>query len=238
MKKVLACLLTIAIFGVAGFVLAKSVSSKTPPGLDNKPPLEKIIFIHYRKGAKPPDVGKGKGGPACYGFLAKGAKLKGVESLTIHPDLDSTAIVNSAAEWNAHTSTVLFGGYSTDPTANWDSDAPDGRNELLFGNYPDADVIAITVVWGYFSVPPAYRQILEFDVMFDTDWTWGDATIDPGKMDLQNIATHELGHGVGLNDVYQTDCSLVTMYGYSDYGDTGKRTLEAPDIKGLLTLYP
>jgi len=57
-------------------------------------------------------------------------------------------------------------------------------------------------------------------------------------MDLQNIATHEFGHGVGLNDVYQTDCSLVTMYGYSDYGETQKRTLEPPDINGLLTLYP
>ena len=74
--------------------------------------------------------------------------------------------------------------------------------------------------------------------MFDTDWTWGDAIIDLTKMDLQNIATHELGHGVGLGDVYDTVCSAVTMYGYSDYGEIQKRTLEQPDIKGLLTLYP
>ncbi|PJA83788.1 MAG: peptidase M10A and M12B matrixin and adamalysin, partial [Candidatus Nealsonbacteria bacterium CG_4_9_14_3_um_filter_37_29] len=55
--------------------------------------------------------------------------------------------------------------------------------------------------------------------------------------DLQNIATHELGHGVGLGDVYETACSEVTMYGYSNYGETQKRTLEAPDITGLQTLY-
>jgi len=41
-----------------------------------------------------------------------------------------------------------------------------------------------------------------------------------------------------LADVYETACSDVTMYGYSDYGEIDKRTLEAPDIKGLQTLYP
>jgi len=29
----------------------------------------------------------------------------------------------------------------------------------------------------------------------------------------------------------------VTMYGYSDYGEIIKRTLEQPDITGLQTLY-
>jgi len=56
-------------------------------------------------------------------------------------------------------------------------------------------------------------------------------------MDLQNIATHELGHAVGLNDIYSGSCSYVTMYGYSTEGDIGKRTLEQPDITGLQTMY-
>jgi len=80
--------------------------------------------------------------------------------------------------------------------------------------------------------------------MFDTDYTWGNAGLtsetelgDTSVMDLQNIATHELGHGVGLADIYSSTCSAVTMYGYSDYGETQKRTLETPDITGLQTLY-
>jgi len=56
-------------------------------------------------------------------------------------------------------------------------------------------------------------------------------------MDLENIATHEIGHGAGLNDIYSSSCTAVTMYGYSDYGETSKRTLEIPDIQGLQTLY-
>jgi hypothetical protein len=33
-----------------------------------------------------------------------------------------------------------------------------------------------------------------------------------------NIATHELGHGVGLADLYDDQWSEQTMYGYATYG--------------------
>jgi len=226
---------------------------------DNSPVLEKAIFIHYREGfAKPgTECGNGvceqsenpkncpadckakekEGGPKCYGFLSKGAKLKSVESLTINPALDSAIILNSASEWDLYTTATLFNGYTIDSTANWDIETPDGRNEFSYGNYPQEGVIAVTVVWGYFSGPPFAREIVEFDVMFDIDFTWGDATVNLAVMDLQNIATHEIGHGAGLDDVYEDTCSAVTMYGYSDYGETQKRTLETPDITGIQKLY-
>jgi len=78
--------------------------------------------------------------------------------------------------------------------------------------------------------------------MFDTNYNWYDCTqtsctSENKGMDLQNIATHETGHGVGLADVYSSACSEVTMYGYSWYGDIGKRDLAQPDITGLQKLY-
>jgi len=95
---------------------------------------------------------------------------------------------------------------------------------------------------GLFSGPPRLRKIIEFDILFDTDYEWGyagptdeDELGDTSVMDLQNIATHELGHGLGLADIY--NCPEVTMYGYSDYGETQKRTLDGPDITGIQELY-
>jgi len=81
------------------------------------------------------------------------------------------------------------------------------------------------------------RRIIEYDVLFNTYYAWGDATVNSSVMDLQNIATHETGHGVGLGDIYSSTCSTVTMYGYSNYGETSKRSLGQPHITGLQKMY-
>ncbi len=56
-------------------------------------------------------------------------------------------------------------------------------------------------------------------------------------MDFENIATHELGHSVGMGDLYTAECNQQTMYGYASNGETNKRTLESGDINGIRALY-
>ena len=56
-------------------------------------------------------------------------------------------------------------------------------------------------------------------------------------MDFESIATHELGHSVGLDDLYTAECAEQTMYGYATEGETKKRSLEAGDIEGVGQLY-
>jgi len=213
------------------------------------PGLEKFVFIHYKKGfGKPTWAKQGKKRSKCYDFLGKGVKWKELSvNYVIDPDnpdgltedFVTSAISAGVEEWDTHTSTELFGTYSIDYNSSWDTDTPDGRNELLFGDYPQDEVIAVTVIWGYFSGPPSTREIIEFDVLFDTDFNWGDATNPETAevMDLQNIATHEIGHGVGLADLYDTACIEETMYGYSNYRETKKRDLNAGDITGIQELY-
>jgi hypothetical protein len=228
------------------------MASATPRGKGNDRVLEKRMFIHFRKGyGKPPWAGGPKDeekGPKCYDFFGKGIKWKTLPVYyVIDPDNPNglteefvvDAILAGADEWDSYTSAELFAGYSIDQDSSWDGDPgdePDGRNELLFDDYPQDGVIAITVVWGYFSGRPSTREIIEFDILFDIDFQpWGDAALTAGVMDLQNITTHELGHGLGLADVY--DCPEVTMYGRSDYDEIKKRTLEGPDITGIQEIY-
>lgn len=223
------------------------------------PPLEKIVFIHYKKGYGKPDWTPGKGpspkeDDGHYKLLGKGVKWKTTPvSYVIDPDNPQGlteefivgAIFLSAEEWDTYTSTELFNdAYTVDYDSSWDDDVPDGRNELVFDDYPQSGVIAVTIIWGYFSGPPGQREIIEFDIMFDIDFKWGDAGPtdennlgDTSVMDLQNIATHELGHGIGLGDLYDSSASEETMYAYSKYGETKKRTLYIGDKAGLHELY-
>lgn len=241
MKRIiLGIFVGVVILGVSGIftvVMANPAKEKIK-GSD----LEKIEFIHYKKEHAKPEGAKAPKLPACYKFLTS-TKVKWTVlpvNYVINPinpqGLAETfidgAVFNSAETWDAATSKELMNDvFTTDGTAAYG--VQNYKNAIVFGNYPTAGVIAVTAVW----YSRATGRIVEFDMMFDTDYVWGDATVDSAKMDLQNIATHELGHAVGLADLYDGACSAVTMYGYSDYGDIQKRTLEAPDIKGLQTLY-
>lgn len=212
-------------------------NSKAPensPVIDENWELERIDFIHY---AKPENLGNPGKTETCYKLM--GIKWKSLPvSYVINPsnpqslseEFVTSAISTSAETWDASTSSGLFADtYTVNYTATYG--VQNFLNTIDFGDYPDNRVIAITSVW----YTPKGRQIVEFDIRFNTRFSWGDA--NPEKMDLQNIATHELGHGVGLDDIYSTTCSAVTMYGYSSYGETQKRTLEQPDITGLQKMY-
>ena len=245
MKKKLSILL-ITLLIIGAFIPVLSVALAKKPD-NTPPPLEKIVIIHYKRGhAKPSWAGGGNKESPNYKTYGKGIKWKGLQvNIVIDPDnLDGLsqsfivdAITASAEEWDGNTESDIYRTYTIDNSSTWDDDAPDGRNELLFGDYSESGVIAVTVIWGYFSGPPRWREIIEFDILFDTDYTWGDASTGATVMDLQNIATHELGHGFGLADLYESSASEETMYGYSTEGEIKKRTLNSGDIAGIQDLY-
>lgn len=257
-------LLAVSLVSAAMLIPRSEKSNPNENAPDTPPGLEKIVFIHYKKGfVKPGTIcgdgvcdpgenvnkcpadcgGSGEEESTCYTFLGKGVMWKDLpQDIVIHPALElavAGAIQKGAEEWDTHTTTNLFDSYSIDPSATWDDTVTetDGRNEMVFGDYPQDGVIAVAITWGYFTGKPSTRRIVEFDILFDTDFTWGDADVNPTVMDLQNIATHEIGHGLGLGDLYNAECSEETMYGYSGEGDIEKRDLNTGDIAGIQALY-
>ena len=238
MNKKLKPLICIALIIIISIPVFSIVFARKP----DKGPIEKRVFIHRAKPDKPgkppkPDVRD-----------KEWYKYSGIHwasddpSVTytvdtygsgLNQDLAVSIIVASFETWDKETGTEVFGEslelYNSQLTAG----ELDYVNAVVWGNYPTSGVIAVTYFWYYSGT----GEIVDVDTMFDTDYTWGDATGDPDVMDLQNIATHEFGHWLVLDDMYNRPARTQTMYGYSTEGETIKRTLESGDIAGLEAIY-
>jgi hypothetical protein len=144
---------------------------------------------------------------------------------------DESAVVGnitaSANMWDEQTSYTLFACKgTTEKTAG----VYDGYNVVAWGWYDNPNVIAVTYIWY------TRNQIVETDTRMNTVFGWS-LSGETGKMDVQNIMTHEFGHWCGLNDLYRDRDYWLTMYGYSGYGETHKRDLGLGDILGLQKRY-
>lgn len=100
--------------------------------------------------------------------------------------------------------------------------------------------IGVTFAW--FSRTTG--EVLELDTVFNKRYPWAifanapDCQSFPDAYDVQNIATHEFGHWVGLDDLIEEEEKDLTMYGFSAGGEVKKRTLGRGDISGKNDLEP
>lgn len=243
----LVALLTFSLTATASMLIPANENakehSKAPehsPVISENWELERVDFVHY---AKPETLAKPvKPAPTetCYklmGYKWLNTPVNYVINPTNPDNLSEefiTDILAKATEtWDASTSKELFNdNFTIDSSAQFG--VQNFNNAVVFEPYADSGAIAVTSVW--FSRKG--KQIVEFDMVFNTNYQWGDVMASSGAvMDLQNIATHEFGHSVGLSDIYTDTCSEVTMYGYSTYGDIAKRTLETADTQGIQSIY-
>jgi len=210
---------------------------------------EKVTHIFYKegfshkpdhaKGGGPPDKGDKGGGEKCYTVLAKSAEWKNAENYIVDSSItqgERATFATSLASWNDASPKLIFGTEVPGEVNGIDIVSTDGKNEIMFGYIDEPGVIAVTITWGIYGGPPQGRELVEWDALFNLNFGWGDATLNPALMDLQNIATHEFGHAAGLGHPDNT-CTEETMYAFASYDETQKRTLEAGDIAGINDLY-
>ena len=194
---------------------------------------------------KPSGVGGKGGGDICYTYITSGAKWRSEESWGIStvnaPVTDATNIlVNAVGQWENADSPAnsIMGSFDSNMIVNAGSigNTMNDQNEVAFGDIADNGVIAATWVWRTTAGPPSQRYIAEWDQIYDVvSFRWsnnGDTT----SMDFANIATHEIGHAVGMGHPSST-CTLETMYAYASNGEIIKRDLHDGDIIGVNRLY-
>ena len=178
----------------------------------------------------------------CYGYIAPDTKWRSLENFLLNPSnnrsgLSSGTVLsvfnNALGKWETAANQDIVGTATlTSSGLKADYGYPDGKNEAYFARISRGS-IAVTVIWYTYT-----GSIVETDQVYNNRYAWSaEAAGVAGKMDLDNIVTHEDGHVFGLDDQYDNTCAAVTMYGYADYGQDNKRSLEAQDIAGIDLLY-
>lgn len=218
------------------------LGKKTDPTTGKE--VEGIAYLHPTKQSAKVAAAKPGGGTVCYAYITQGLKWKSVENWKLDPansqGLSADFLLNNTAaniaKWETAAGANIFGNGTLASGLVLDDVTVDGVNEVMFGSIDEANVIAVTMVWGYYSGPAKFREIVEWDQMYDQqDFAWS-ASGEADKMDYNNISTHEIGHAAGMGHPSST-CTNETMYAYATEGETKKQTLNAGDIAGINALY-
>ena len=157
------------------------------------------------------------------------------------------AVARAFAQWQAvPTSSISyqFGGLTAALPGQ-----DDGLSTLGFRNRPELDrVLASTS----FLVDAATGELLESDIFFNSSFAWSIAAAgEAGKVDLESIALHEIGHlsGLGHSALGETELregggrrvlgaeAVMFPIAFAS-GTVAGRTLKADDIAGISDLYP
>ena len=127
-------------------------------------------------------------GASCANHIAEGAVWRNPHELIIDPTNDDgiprqlfvDMVSASVHEWESRLHFTVVSGQDTDGCVDgFDSDSPDGKNEIMMGFVEEPGVLAMTIIWGIFGGPLQDREILETDIIFNLHFPWGNASVNP-----------------------------------------------------------
>ena len=112
--------------------------------------------------------------------------------------------------------------------------APDGEHMLKWAKGKDwplgGNVVAVCYVWSN-----NVNSITDYDIVFNNkNWAWS-TTGQSGRMDVGHIATHEVGHALGMD---HSEYPEAVMWHKVKQGDISNRKLHPDDSAGITALYP
>ncbi len=182
--------------------------------------------------------------------------LSGASPAPVATVLNNAFQTWQTATWNGQAlSTVTF---SQGPNSSQtDPDLTDCANVISFVPssavaFPTGTLAITMVTTAYGTVPSTYTctvngqqvshqtslvsQITDADIVFNPQVSFSTATpAVTGEYDLQAVASHEVGHILGLE---HDGIAHAMMYPFGDTGANEQRVLWTDDIMGLAFLYP
>ncbi len=145
------------------------------------------------------------------------------------------AIKEAFAEWRQRTGLPIDFVFLEKKCAGYEKSNLDHTTNCIMasktGEIKAQDQGAITHV----SYEPISGQIMAADIVFNAvDWQWTTDNTVKGALDVSNIASHEIGHFLGLA---HSDIANATMFAKTSEGETSKQTLATDDIEAIALLY-
>jgi hypothetical protein len=218
--------------------LLTRAGAQTPDIIESIDPetgMIRLDLILYATEEQP----KGNDKPICYSYLPwkwNTLPLHLVINPTGSPGLSEQFLVEhtvaSAEAWNRAAHVEL-----SDLSPSVDYTAPrnvDAIHTVSFLELLDTSVLAFISAYG---TGTNGFDIIGFDIVFNTRIRWGDASMEFGVMDFQAVMSHELGHAIGLDHVFDRSCIDATMWFGISYGDISDRTPEKAESKAVRKLY-
>ena len=144
----------------------------------------------------------------------------------------ATAFQTALDVWNTQGGSpfrYVYGGAVSDTAT-----AHDYRNVAIFRNVSNGGTIATTYSWWTTGGSLLDSDIIFWDGGFKFYTGTSGCTTTTASMYIEDVATHELGHGLGLN---HSSVSDATMYPSASYCSQMNRTLASDDVSGIRALY-
>ena len=238
---------------IAGRILA---TAQAPIAEEKAPELDRIVFIDYgRPGKDPPgrqqqqeedDIHSGASGstdPCGDGSRQYSLSQVKWNSFPVSYHVNADAVTSGVDKQSARLNIVnAFNTIDNEnhPSVTFFKRTLDPSNAKIKVWWAPIDgsggALARTTVW----YNTATKVISKAEIVFDTGDKWfisstrSCAGIAGSPFDIRNVATHEVGHAVGLGHASNTK---LTMYGSAAQGETLKRSLGIGDQKGIDAIY-
>jgi hypothetical protein len=240
MRKLgLGILITSTVLILSGIAVAKIVPAKNLV-IVSTDQIEKGVFVDYGYNSPPwypQDCSKAQYETDTYRWAPEIHWATTTPPINVYtggePISGTFEPIKAAFEtWDATTSFALY-GTTTEYATSGPGVKLDGKNTVQWASIDGpGGIIGATYYWYY----KATKEMVEFDIVLDSSDPWS-LTGASDTFDVQNVATHEAGHTLVLQDIYSPkDCGL-TMHAYTWKGDILKRTLAPGDVLGVQAIY-